>query len=136
MQLATEFHIHDSCLCYGNCLCIPRVSLWEKVIRAFLGGGLSGHLGRDKTVTSIEGRYYWPQLKRDTSNFVQKMLHMPSSKGSSLEYWTLHAFTSSKCYLGRLVNGFFLRNSYTQRGADFVFVVVEKFSKMVHFIPY
>jgi len=38
--------------------------------------------------------------------------------------------------LGSLEHGFHVGLSRTQKGVDFIFIVVNRFFKMVHFIPY
>ncbi|GJT70652.1 RNA-directed DNA polymerase [Tanacetum coccineum] len=62
-------------------------------------------LGRDKTIASVESRFSWPQLTKGFGSYVNVLMD------------------------------FVLGLPCTQRGVDSVFVVVDRFSKMAHFIP-
>nr|GEY16829.1 RNA-directed DNA polymerase [Tanacetum cinerariifolium] len=67
-----EFLILDIDLLKGNRLCIPSTSFRRKLIKEVHAGGLSAHLGRDKTIVSVESQFYWPKLKKDVGAFVRR----------------------------------------------------------------
>ncbi|GKB30754.1 RNA-directed DNA polymerase [Tanacetum coccineum] len=109
-QYRGEFLVLNSDLLKDNRLCIPSTSLRSQLIEEIHAGGLSAHLGRDKTISSVESRFYWPQLKRDVGAFVKRCVGCQEGKD------------------------FVLGLSRTQRGVDYVFVVIDRLSKMAHFI--
>ena len=51
-------------------LCIPRTSFRDLLIWEMHSGGLTRHFGRDKTIASVEDRFYWPSLKKDVARIV------------------------------------------------------------------
>eukprot|EP01018_Ginkgo_biloba_P036423 Gb_25288 [translate_table: standard] len=132
-DLFSDYFLQEGYLFKGKQLCIPDSPMKENIIKELHSGGLGGHFGRDKTVALVEDRYFWPGLKKQVARFVEQCrvcqegaiqntgLYEPLPVPS--EPWT----DISMDFVVGLPN--------TQRGHNSVFVVVDKFSKMAHFIP-
>nr|GEX66123.1 hypothetical protein [Tanacetum cinerariifolium] len=94
-------------------LCIPFCSLSEAIILEGHAGGLAGHFGRDKTLSLYREHFYWSKIERDVSKLLERCRTCHIAKTHS-----------NNAGLPR-----------TQRAKDSVMVVVDRFSKMAHFVP-
>ena len=130
--LSRDYTLHDGFLFRGDRLCIPDSSLRLKLISEIHN---EGHLGRDRTLHLVSTSYFWPSLRRDVERYVERCVTCQTSKG--------HA-TNAGLYLplpvptqpwSDISMDFVMGLPRTQKGFDSIFVVVDRFSKMVHFIP-
>ncbi|GJR74756.1 putative nucleotidyltransferase, ribonuclease H [Tanacetum coccineum] len=127
-----DFNIHDGFIFKGNQLCIPHTSLRLKIIKELHG---EGHVGRDHTLQLVQASYFWPTMRKEVDRYVKRCRICQVSKGTA---------TNAGLYIPLPVPvqpwvdismDFVLGLPRTQRGNDSIFVVVDRFSKMVHFIP-
>ncbi|GJX63376.1 RNA-directed DNA polymerase [Tanacetum coccineum] len=102
-----EFILLDGYLFKGIHLCIPKTSLRSQLIMDVHTGGLSAHLGRDKTIASVESRFYWPQLKRDVGAFLKRCVGVDSvfvvdDMFSKMAHFIPYKKTSDAIHIARL----------------------------------
>ena len=98
-------------------------------------GGLAGHFRRDKTIALVEDRFYWPSLKRDVARIVAqcRICRIAKAKKQNTSLYT-HLLVPHDPWKDVSMD-FVLGLPRTARVHDSILVVVERFSKMAHFIP-
>ena len=125
-----DYHIDNSFLFKGDVLCILHTSLRETIIKEAHSTGLAGHFGRDKTLAAISLKFFWPQLNRDVTNFIERCSICQTAKGNSQNTSLYTPLPIPSTIWEDLPMDFVLRLPSTERGHDYVFVVVDRFSKM------
>ncbi|GJP81305.1 hypothetical protein CLOP_g11465 [Closterium sp. NIES-67] len=96
----------------------------------------AGHFGSNKTLTGIAKHYYWPHLAEDVQKFVtscdtcQRMKSSKQKKAGLLQPLPVPEQPWQVVSLD-----FITGLPPTTSGHDTILVVIDKFSKMGHFIP-
>ncbi|GJZ32922.1 putative CCCH-type zinc finger family protein [Tanacetum coccineum] len=126
-----DYQVQDGFLCKGMQLCIPDCSLREKVVAE---QHILGHFGRDKSIALVEGKYFWPKLKRDVTRHVERCEVCQRSKGISTNAGLYTPLPVPSSLWIDVSMDFVLGLPCTQRRKDSIMVVVDRFSKMAHFI--
>ncbi|KAL4369427.1 hypothetical protein GQ457_05G022290 [Hibiscus cannabinus] len=99
-----KFYRHDGYLFKENRICIPQGSMRDILIREAHEGGL-GHFGVTKTLHTLKEHLFWPKMRRDIERFCERCVTCKKAK-----------------------------SKVSPHGRDSIFVVVDRFSKMAHFI--
>ncbi|KAH9657916.1 Endonuclease [Citrus sinensis] len=130
-----KFYRHDGLLFRENKLCAPHSSLHELLVREARGGGLMGHFGIAKTLDVLKEHFFWPHMKRDVERICEKCITCKHAKSRVLPHGLYNPLPiPSEPWVDISVD-FVLGLPRSKRGNDSVFVVVDRFSKMAHFIP-
>ena len=129
--LHRDFTLQDGFLFKGNQLCIPDCSLRLRILDELHS---EGHVGRDRTLQLVTERYFWPTLRRDVERYIERCRACQQAKGKASNAGLYLPLPTPQPWTDISMD-FVLGLTRTQRGNDSIFVVVDRFSKMSHFIP-
>ncbi|KAJ9536645.1 hypothetical protein OSB04_un000194 [Centaurea solstitialis] len=130
-----KFYKHEGYLFKENKLCIPKCSTRELLVREAHGGGLMGHFGVQKTLDVLKEHFFWPKMRDDVNKICERCVTCKQAKSKSKPHG-LYTPLPIPCEPWVDISmDFVLGLPRTKNGRDSVFVVVDRFSKMAHFIP-
>ena len=107
----------------------------ENLMKEKHSGGLAGHFGHDKTFSQFNNSYYWPSMREKVKKIVNKCNIFLYEKGKRQNIGLYQPLPIPERPWDAISMDFVLRLRRTQRGSDLIFVVVDIFSNMTHFIP-
>ena len=105
------------------------VLVWELHV-----GGLIGHFGNEKTIEVVEYRFYWPSLKHDVAKHVVRYHICQLAKQQNYNVGLYTPLPVPNYPRQDVSIDFVLGLPKTLRKHDFVLVVMDRFSKMAHFL--
>jgi RNase H-like domain found in reverse transcriptase/Reverse transcriptase (RNA-dependent DNA polymerase)/Integrase zinc binding domain/Integrase core domain len=129
-----DFYRHDGFLFKKNKLCVPRSSIREVLVHESHCGGLMGHFGIEKTLNILTEHFYWPNMKRDVERFCSRCITCRQAKSKVKPHGLYTPLPVPSHPWEDISMDFVLGLSRTRKGRDAIFVVVDRFSKMAHFI--
>jgi hypothetical protein len=130
-----KFYKHDGYLFKESKLCVPSCSMRELLVREAHGGGLMGHFGVKKTLDILHEHFFWPKMKKDVNRICGRCITCRKAKSKVLPHGLYAPLPVPSEPWVNISMDFVLGLPRTKRGRDSIFVIVDRFSKMTHFIP-
>src|SRR5438128_7671754 len=130
-----KFFLRDGLLYRANKLCVPASSVRLLLLQEAHGGGLMGHFGVKKTEDMLAAHFFWPRMRRDVERYVSRCTTCNKAKSQLNPHGLYLPLPVPSAPWEDILMDFVLGLPRTKRGRDSVFVVVDRFSKMAHFIP-
>jgi hypothetical protein len=95
-----------------------------------------GHLGYQKTIATFKRQYFWPGMKKDAAEYIVRFLECQKEKDEHRNpIGFLQPFPTLKWKWEVVKIDFITKLPRTSRKHDSIMVVVDKLTKVSHFIP-
>jgi len=129
-----DYHVHNSLLYHLGKLCIPQGER-NNIIREAHTSLIDGHFGVGKTIVNLQRYWYWPRMLDNVSRFIRGCFLCATSKPSNRKIG-LHTplllpsrpwESISMDFVGGL--------PLSRKGHDYLYVVVDRVSKMCILTP-
>jgi hypothetical protein len=130
-----KFYKHDGYLFRENKLCIPKCSLRELLVLESHGGGLMGHFGVTKTLDILREHFFWPHMRKHVEKICANCITCKKAKSRVNTNGLYTPLPVPNEPWTDVSMDFVVGLPRTKKGRDSIFVVVDRFSKMAHFIP-
>jgi hypothetical protein len=130
-----KFLLREGLLYRANKLCVPASSVRLLLLQEAHGYGLMGHFGVKKMEDVLAAHFFWPRMRHDVECYVSRCSTCNKAKSRLNPYGLYIPLPVPHAPWEDISMDFVLGLPRTKRGRDSVFVVVDRFSKMAHFIP-
>ena len=100
------------------------------------GGGLMGHFGIRKTLDVLQEHFFWPKMKHDVERICARCVTYRQAKSRVLPHGLYTPLPVPSAPWVDISMGFVLGLPRSRKGRDSILVVVDRFSKMAHFIAF
>jgi transposase InsO family protein len=130
-----KYVLQDGLLYRANKLCVPASSVRLLFLQKTYGGGLMRHFGVKKIKDVLAAHFFWPKMRRDVERYVSRCTTCNKAKSRLNPHGLYMPLHVPSVPWEDIFMDFVLGLPRTKRGRDNIFVVVDRFSKMAHFIP-
>ena len=107
----------------------------ELLVREAHSGGLMGHFGVTKTYDVLHEHFYWPNMRKLVEKICSTCITCKQAKSTVMPHGLYTPLPVPSSPWTDISMDFVIGLPRTKRGRDSIFVVVDRFSKMAHFIP-
>ena len=109
--------------------------MWENCIQEKHNGILSGYFGINKTLELVQRFYYWPKLSRDVTRYVEQCVVRMKEKGGASNVGLYQPLSVPSRPWEWVIINFIMGLPRTKQGHDSIYVLLDRFNKICHFIP-
>jgi len=117
-----------------NRLYVPEGKIRDTLLKECHDGPLAGHGGAKRTTTFLKKSYYWPNLKNCAEEYVKTLTCQQNRTLNKKQVGLLQPLPIPEGPW-ESVSMDFMVSLPPSKGFDAIMVVVDRFSKMAHFIP-
>ena len=116
-------------------LCIPQGKHRKLLVKESHEEGLMAHFGVDKALELLKGKFYWPHMRKEVQRHCHRCISCLKAKCKTMPHELYTSLPLACAPWEDISMDFILGLRRTQRGFDSIFMVMDKFGKMSHFIP-
>jgi hypothetical protein len=130
-----QFSWHDGLLFHNNLLYVPDGSSRLQVLQYCHDSPMAGHFGIHKTLELVSREYWWPQLRQFVEDYVRSCDVCCRSKIPRHRPYGLLQPLPIPSGPWKSISLDFITDLPLSKNFDAILTVVDRFTKMAHFIP-
>jgi len=125
-----NFHLKDALLCHLGHRCVPSSRCAKRILEVHYSR-IDGHFKVEKTIELLQKYFYWSNLLQDVEKYFRSYTTCVISKLTSKKQDLYTPLPTPRQPWESILMDYLTGLPSTKHGNDYIFMVVERFSKMV-----